>query len=60
MVIPGTDVFRGLGGATSDRGGVVVGGRGGGAAGGGPVGGRGSSAAGGSGPAPTPSKGKEK
>jgi hypothetical protein len=50
VVIPVTVIFRGLGGATGDRGGVVVG----------AAGGRGSSAAGGSGPAPAPSKGKEK
>jgi hypothetical protein len=56
MVIPGTDVSGGLGGAISGHGGVVVSGR----AGGGPTGNRGSSAAGSSGPAPAPSNGKEK
>jgi hypothetical protein len=60
MVIPGTDVSGGLGGAISGHGGVVVSGRAGVLAGGGPTGNRGSGAAGSSGPAPAPSNDKEK
>jgi hypothetical protein len=60
MVIPGTDVSGGLGGAIGGHGGVVVGGRAGVQAVGGPTGNRGSGAAGSSGPAPAPSNGKEK
>jgi hypothetical protein len=52
VAIPGTDVSGGLGGTTGGRGGVVIGGRGGGLADSGPTGSQGSSAAGGSGPAP--------
>jgi hypothetical protein len=60
MVIPGTNVSGGLGGATSSRGSIVIGGQGGSPAGGGPTGNRGTGATVGSGPAPALGKGKKK
>jgi hypothetical protein len=60
MAIPGTNVSGGLGGATSSRGSIVIGGRGGSLAGGGPAGGRGTGATVDSGPALALGKGKKK